>query len=61
MSFDRILYFANKAANIKVGRFGNSIVELDEVLNGYMKLSRRQKERKLSLQMDVSMLFTQGI
>lgn len=38
MSFDRILYFANKAANIKVGRFGNSIVELDEVLNGYIKV-----------------------
>ncbi len=33
MSFDRILYYSNKAASIKIGRLGNSYVGINEVLN----------------------------
>lgn len=38
LSFDRILYYSNKAANIKVERFGNSTVGIDEVLGETKKL-----------------------
>jgi D-beta-D-heptose 7-phosphate kinase/D-beta-D-heptose 1-phosphate adenosyltransferase len=35
---DQSLYYSNKAASIKVGRFGNSCVYFDEVVGGQTKL-----------------------
>ena len=56
--FNQILYFANKAASIKVERFGNSFVGVDEVLNKQGKEINKSDFLKISF--DKKVVFTNG-
>ena len=56
--FNHILYFANKAASIKVERFGNSFVGVDEVLNKQGKEINKSDFLKISF--DKKVVFTNG-
>lgn len=58
LSFDQILYYSNKAANIKVERFGNSYVGINEVMETSSKLISATEFNMLKL--GGTIVFTNG-